>query len=241
MPRALREFRRSYELYASIEDFFGCATLLINQSRINRRLGDLAAATAAIDRAVEIDHANLQEEIAFEKALVLLAVPDLSAAQRWAHQALLLAKEQNRGRSLNLLGRISLAAGNPSESREFAGQALTSLAPEAKLERANSARLLGRIALGEGRAEQALEYFGRALQADKDAGLSPRILKDLTGLAEAEALRDNNRVALGYLRRALRVSRSSGNERESARLFKQHAAHCSQHQELQCEGPAEVY
>jgi tetratricopeptide (TPR) repeat protein len=236
MPRALREFRRAYELFASIEDFQGCVTLLINQSRVNRRLGDLTAATATIDRAVEIADAVLPEEVAFEKALVLLAVQDLSEAQRWAQKALLLAEEQNRGPGLNLLGRIELAAGNLSASGDYAELALKSLSADSGIERANSLRLLGQIALRQGRAEQALAYFGQALLVDKDSGLGPRILSDLTGLAEAESLRENYPESLAYLRRALTVSRYNADEKETATILKQLEDLCSQKKELQCDG-----
>lgn len=215
---AVREFSEALRLHASVEDQPGMIVALINLARLNRRQGLLPQAAAEIDQALtQLSETDaLFSEAAFEKALVLLADGSLEEAGRWAQRVGEGERADQRGRRLNLLGRILLLQGDGGKGEGVVRQALAlNESQDDPAETANSQRLLGQSALLGNRPEQAVDRFAQALTLDKAAGLSPKIALDLQGLASAAQLRGEVGETIDFLRRAYAVS-LNGNDRAGA-------------------------
>lgn len=203
--RARQQFERSEQLYASIEDNSGRLMPLLNLSRLNRRLGFIDVAASHIDLALDLAGASPPGELVFEKALVLLRQGKLSQAEDWGEKALETATPDQYVRNLNFLGRLALETGDLTNAQDFVDAALAAKQPANETERANSLRLQGQIFLQQKNLQPAEIAFEQALQLDKQLELGSRIASDLEGLASVYLQRQNQPVAIAFLKRALNL------------------------------------
>jgi tetratricopeptide (TPR) repeat protein len=206
---ALAEFSEALRLHGSIENVDGMVVALINMARTQRLKGDIPSARSSIERACSLRHdsSELAPELFFEKAKILLAAGELTAAKDWAVTALAREQGGDQGRRANLVATILNRMGLPDQARQQAEQALK-LNQNEKLagEEANSLRLLGEIHLAQGKHEQAMNAFQGALLLDKELGFGRKIASDLRGLGSAALKREDLPGAIGYYRRAMEVS-----------------------------------
>ena len=211
-------FEQALKDYASIEATPEVAQSLVNLARIERRQGELEAATATLDRALHLPLADpaLESEVAFEKALLLLARRQEAEALDWARRALAAAPAASRGRDRNLVARILLRQGDYRLARQEGRKALDELDPEQYAERGNAHRVLAGAALASRDGAAAAGEFETALALDKQAGLCLRIAADLRGLAHCALLRQDSATARDYLQRAFAVA-SAGDRFDLAR------------------------
>lgn len=216
---ARQQFDLSNQLYAAIEDNKGRLLPLLNLSRLERRLGMIEDATRHIDLALGLAGAAPVEGLAFEKALILLRQGELSQAANWAEKALAWSAVDQRARSLNLLGRIALEAGQLSKAQDFVGAALTKTQPLSATEQANGLRLQGQIFLQQKNLPQAENVFEQALQIDKQLELGTRMATDLEGLASVSLQRRDKALAVSFLHRALKLHIYNHDERGGCEVF----------------------
>jgi len=202
---ARQQFDLSQQLYASIEENEGRLLPLLNLSRLERRLGLLEAATEHSDLALRLTGVAPAEELAFEKALILLQQGELSQAANWAEKALAWSTPDQRSRNWNLLGRIALEIGDLTTAQKCVNAALTAKPPITAIEQANSLRLQGQIFLQQKNLQQAEIAFKQALELDKQQELGSRMAADLEGLADISLQGQNRVAAAAFLQRALNL------------------------------------
>lgn len=215
---ALAEFSQAFRLHGSIENRDGMVIALINIARTLRLRGDLASARQAIERASSLlqEHSALAPELSFERAKILLAAGELTAAHEWAVRAAAETGE-GRGRRLNLVALTLFRQGLPAQAREQAESALgLNRASGLAGEEANSLRLLGEIELAQGRGDRATDFFNGALSLDKELGSGRKIAADLRGLGRAALTTGDLTGAIGFCRRALEVSLNNGDSASAA-------------------------
>jgi len=211
--QALAEFSEALRLQSSVDNTDGMVVALINSARTQRLKGDLPSARLSVERAISLlpGESDLASELFYEKAKVLVAGGELSAATEWAVRAEAAERGDARGRRMNLVAALKLRQGFPDQAREQLEQALTFNRKGGMLaEEANSLRLLGEIALMQGSHDRAFERYQGALLLDKELGLGTKIAADLSGLGAVAAGKGDNAGAIGWYRRALEVSRSGG-------------------------------
>ena len=210
---ALAEFGEALRLQSAIENDEGMVIALINIARTRRLKGDLAAARQAAERAALLlpQSSELESELYFERAKILLAAGDLASAQSWALRAESAEKGGALGRRANLVAAIVFRRGLPEQAREQAERALTlSRADRLVGEEANALRLLGEIHLVQGTSARAIDCFSEALSLDKEQSLGRKIALDLRGLGRALRKKGDLPRAIGFYRRALEVSLNRG-------------------------------
>ncbi|HBA89699.1 MAG TPA: hypothetical protein DCZ75_17435 [Geobacter sp.] len=192
---------------------------LVNSARTQRLKGDLQGARDSVERAASLlpEGSGLASELHYEKAKLLLAAGDLSAAREWAVKAEAAEKGDQMGRRRNLVAALLLRQGASAEAKEQAEQALE-LNRKAKLtaEEANSLRILAEIHLTQGSGDRAGENYRQALALDKELGLGSKIATDLCGLGAVAAKGGDTAGAAAWYRRALEVSRNGGDNASAA-------------------------
>jgi tetratricopeptide (TPR) repeat protein len=210
---ALEEFSQALRLQSSIENTDGMIVALVNIARTQRLKGDLSAARQAIENAAALlrEPSDLASELYFERAKVLLAAGELTAAGEWALRSEAAERGSGVGRRTNLVATILLRQGLPDRALEQAEKALKlNQADGLAAEEANSQRLLGEVHLAKGRGGRAAACYGAALSLDKELSFGRKIADDLRGLGSA-GLQDNDLPkAIGFYRRALEVSLNCG-------------------------------
>ena len=209
--KALAEFSEALRLQSSIDNTDGMIVALINSARTQRLKGDPQSARPSVEHAASLldEGSDLASELFYEKAKILLAAGELSAASQWAVRAEAAEKGDARGRRQNLVALLLYRQGLPDQAKAQLEQALQ-LNRQAKMaaEEANSLRLLGAINLVQASYEKAGACYREALILDKELGLGAKIAADMSGLGAVAAGRGDNAVAVGWYRRALEVSRN---------------------------------
>jgi len=217
--RARKAFTESLRQSAAVEYTPGVVAAQISLARLDRRSGDLAAATVRIEQARAKVSADdpLRFDVAFETALIALAKKDVTAARGAAEEAVATAPAAQRGSASALLARVLAAGGELYAARQQAEAALARNRTEDRLaEAANAARLLGDLATTRNDLNTADAYYRQALDFDHQAGLSQRIADDLRRLSSLSQQRDDLASAIDYRQRASDVSRNNRDLRDAA-------------------------
>jgi tetratricopeptide (TPR) repeat protein len=213
--QALQEYQGALAIHRSVENIAGIATELLNLSVVQRRLGDKAAAQAALDHILTerspAFSADQKAEAAYRKAGYYLDDGNETEAQSWVNKALEYCHGCGaEGRLYNLLARMALV-GQPQDAMNHARRALT-LNRNAgdKNEAANSLRLIADAAFKLEDFKTAQQSYDNALRLDKDTGAAAKIALDLVGLGRSVALQGRRAEAVEYFQRAYSVSEGAG-------------------------------
>ena len=169
--QALQEYQGALSIHRSVENMAGIATEQLNLSVVYRRLGDKAAAQAALDQILTerspAFSADQKAEAAYRKAGYYLDDGNEAEALSWLNKALEYCHGCGaEGRLYNLLARMALA-GQPQDAMNHARHALT-LNRNAgdKNEEANSLRLIADAAFKSGDFKTAQQSYDDALRLD---------------------------------------------------------------------------
>jgi tetratricopeptide (TPR) repeat protein len=157
-------------------------------------------------------------EAAGRKSSLALQAGDLDVAEQWLGRAEKECRQPQcriQTALLNLRAQLMLERGGADEARGMAAKALAASRAEGnREEEANALRLDGRAASRQGDPNQGIALLTRALEIDKQLTLPRKIALDLLALAESELARGMRETARDYARRALDVSRASGNRQQ---------------------------
>lgn len=211
------EFMEAYRGYRAIEQYHGMVTVLVNSSRLYRRMGNLAATDRVLAEAVALlsQTPALEAEVSFEMTKLALARGDNAAAVTWASRAVRTAAEPDRGRMLNLQALVYLQQTEHAKARDAALAALkSSRGGDDRREEANALRLLGALAYASERYRESQEWYEAALPLDKALALSLRISDDLRGIARSLAAAGELEAAARYYQRSAAINMA---EREFGR------------------------
>ncbi len=182
--------QEALQLADSLDDRPGQVSVLVQQARLARKLGDLPQARRLAAQAMTVaaggrDVADVDQE----RSLQELAAGQLDKAVVWAERARQDERDGQMGRRLNLLARLALLQGREEDAARLAGQALEQSAT-AKLasERANALRVLGIINGRRHRFAEGRRFLTEALVLDRSLELPVRIAADLDALADLAGL-----------------------------------------------------
>ena len=198
----------SLRISSSIEDNSARITALVNLARLNRLNNKPGQAALYIDQALKLaaDLPGFMAEAAYEKALIELAQKHFGEALVWATTSLSSDNGGEKGKRLNLLARIHLAAGNRAEATFFVTKAREESRSNGQAsEEANSLRTLGAMERENRRFDEAGKLLLEALAIDKQIGESRKIALDLEELAATAHDQGNLNMELDYLERAFSV------------------------------------
>ena len=228
--QALQEYQGALSIHRSVENMAGTATELLNLSVVYRRLGDKAAAQAALDQILTerspAFSADQKAEAAYRKAGYYLDDGNETEARSWVNKALGYCHGCGaEGRLYNLMARMVLA-GQPRDAMNHARRALP-LNRNAgdKNEEANSLRLIADAAFKLEDFKTAQQSYDDALRLDKESGAAAKIALDLMGLGRSIARQGRRAEAIEYFQRAYSVSEGVGDtkamEEAAAEIKKQ--------------------
>ena len=213
--QALQEYQGALSIHRSVENMTGIATELLNLSVVYRRLGDKAAAQAALDQILTerspAFSADQKAEAAYRKAGYYLDDGNEAEALSWLNKALEYCHGCGaEGRLYNLMARMALA-GQPQDAMNHARRALA-LNRNAgdKNEEANSLRLIADAAFKLEDFKTAQQSYDDALKLDKESGAVAKIALDLMGLGRCVARQGQRAEAVEYFQRAYSVSEGAG-------------------------------
>lgn len=211
------EFMEAYRCYRAIEHYHGMVTVLVNSSRLYRRLGNLTATGRVLTEAVALlpQTPVLEAEVSFEMTKLALARGDNAAAVTWSARAVRTTAEADRGRMLNLQALVFLQQTELAKAREVALAAVkSSRGGGDRREEANALRLLGAIAYTDKQYRESQEWYEAALPLDKALALSLRISDDLRGIARSLAASGDLEAATLHYQRSVAINMA---ERELGR------------------------
>ncbi|MDH5637443.1 MAG: tetratricopeptide repeat protein, partial [Nitrospinota bacterium] len=147
------------------------------------------------------------------KAIILLSNGGQEDAGEWAERAMEHCQKAgcvDKGRILNVQGRVALAAGAHDTAETMANKAMAeNRKNKNQVETANSIRLLAETAEARGKTEVAIEQYQRALAIDREEKLGNKIAMDLLGLARGYSVKKNIELATLFAKRALIVSNAA--------------------------------
>jgi tetratricopeptide (TPR) repeat protein len=213
--QALQEYQGALSIHRSVENMAGIATELLNLSVVYRRLGDKAAAQAALGQILmersPAFSADQKAEAAYRKAGYYLDDGNEAEALSWVNKALEYCHGCGaEGRLYNLMARMTLA-GQPQDAINHARRALA-LNRKAgdKNEEANSQRLIADAAFKLEDFKTAQQSYDDALRLDKESGAAAKIALDLMGLGRSIARQGRRAEAVEYFQRAYSVSEGAG-------------------------------
>lgn len=208
-------YQQALAIHQSVENTDGIATELMNLSVVDRRLGDTAAAHAALGQIIHSSGLSFtsaqRAEAAYRKASFYLEDGNRNEAKTWADKALGLCQGcGTEGRLYNLIARMSLSA-NPQETLNLARRALAQNRNAGdKAEEANSLRLIADAAFATADFKTAQQFYGDALSLDKESSSAAKIALDLMGLGRSLAQQGKRNEAAEYFQRAYSVSKGMG-------------------------------
>jgi len=215
---AAAHYRRALQAAEAIEDEDGIAANVVSLARVQHRAGDLAGATASLDRLLEERNlgfpARHVAEAAMRRALLALESADLALAERWVGHARNVCPEPCalRAKLVGVLAYLAIARGQPEEAELWATEAAALAKASAERdELANALRLLGAAALLRGEPARALVPLGEALAIDKQLALPRAIANDLVAMARAHAALGDLPQARAHYERAGAVAAADGN------------------------------
>lgn len=213
--QALREYQGALSIHRSVENTAGIATELLNLSVVYRRLGDKAAAQAALDPILTESSpafsADQKAEAAYRKAGYYLDDANEAEARSWLNKALEYCHGCGaEGRLYNLTARMALA-GQPQDAINHARRALAlNRSAGDKNEEANSQRLIADASFKLEDFKTAQQSYDDALRLDKESGAAAKIAFDLMGLGRSVARQGKRAEAADFFRRAYSVSEGAG-------------------------------
>lgn len=217
--QAEKQLSESLRISSSIEDNPARINALVNLARLNRLNNKPEAATPYIDQALKLATGipGALAEAAYEKALLELAQKHFIEALTWATTSSSSDSGDEKGKRLNLLARIHLAAGNRNEATLFATRAREESRSNGQAnEEANSLRLLGSIERENRRFDVAGKLFEESLAIDKQIGESYKIALDLEELAALAHDKGDIKMEVDYLERAFSVHMNGGRRDRAA-------------------------
>jgi tetratricopeptide (TPR) repeat protein len=213
--QALQEYQGALSIHRSVENIAGTATELLNLSVVYRRLGDKAAAQAALDQILTerspAFSADQKAEAAYRKAGYYLDDGNEAEARSWLNKALEYCHGCGaEGRFYNLMARMALT-GRPQDAMNHARRALA-LNRNAgdKNEEANSLRLIADAAFKLEDFKTAQQSYDDALRLDKESAAAAKIALDLMGFGRSIAREGRRAEAVEYFQRAYSVSEGAG-------------------------------
>jgi tetratricopeptide (TPR) repeat protein len=221
LRRAAALYREALRVAESFEDFRSVGVNALNLAAVHQALDEPEPAQRALERVLVAParfDSTVVAEAAGRKSSLALQAGDLDVAEQWLGRA-----EKECGQSqcriqtalLNLRAQLMLERGGAGEARGMAAKALAASRAEGnREEEANALRLDGRAASRQGDPNQGIALLTRALEIDKQLTLPRKIALDLLALAESELARGMRESARDYARRALDVSRASGNRQQ---------------------------
>jgi ATP/maltotriose-dependent transcriptional regulator MalT len=221
LRRAAALYREALRVAESFEDFRSVGVNALNLAAVHQALDEPEPAQRALERVLVAParfDSTVVAEAAGRKSSLALQAGDLDVAEQWLGRA-----EKECGQSqcriqtalLNLRAQLMLERGGADEARGMAAKALAASRAEGnREEEANALRLDGRAASRQGDPNQGVALLTRALEIDKQLTLPRKIALDLLALAESELARGMRESARDYARRALDVSRASGNRQQ---------------------------
>jgi tetratricopeptide (TPR) repeat protein len=221
LRRAAALYREALRVAESFEDFRSIGVNALNLAAVHQALDEPEPAQRALERVLVAParfDSTVVAEAAGRKSSLALQAGDLDVAEQWLGRA-----EKECGQSqcriqtalLNLRAQLMLERGGAGEARGMAAKALAASRAEGnREEEANALRLDGRAASRQGDPNQGIALLTRALEIDKQLTLPRKIALDLLALAESELARGMRETARDYARRALDVSRASGNRQQ---------------------------
>ncbi len=213
--QALQEYQGALSIHRSVENMAGIAIELLNLPVVHRRLGDKAAAQAALDQILTerspAFSADQKAEAAYRKAGYYLDDGNEAGALSWLNKALEYCHGcATEGRLYNLMARLALA-GHPQDAMNYARRALAlNRSAGDKNEEANSLRLIADASLQSGDIKTAQQSYDDALRLDKESGAAAKIALDLMGLGRSIAWQGRRAEAVEYFQRAYSVSEGAG-------------------------------
>lgn len=213
--QALQEYQGALSIHRSVENMAGTATELLNLSVVYRRLGDKAAAQAALDQILTerspAFSAAQKAEAAYRKAGYYLDDGNEAEARSWLNKALEYCHGCGaEGRLYNLMARMALAD-RPQDAMNHARRALAlNRSAGDKNEEANSQRLIADAAFKSGDFKTAQQSYEDALRLDKESGTAAKIALDLMGLGRSLARQGRRAEAAAFFQRAYSVSEGAG-------------------------------
>jgi tetratricopeptide (TPR) repeat protein len=221
LRRAAALYREALRVAESFEDFRSVGVNALNLAAVHQALDEPEPAQRALERVLVAParfDSTVVAEAAGRKSSLALQAGDLDVAEQWLGRAEKECRQPQcriQTALLNLRAQLMLERGGADEARGMAAKALAASRAEGnREEEANALRLDGRAASRQGDPNQGVALLTRALEIDKQLTLPRKIALDLLALAESELARGMRESARDYARRALDVSRASGNRQQ---------------------------
>jgi tetratricopeptide (TPR) repeat protein len=221
LRRAAALYREALRVAESFEDFRSIGVNALNLAAVHQALDEPEPAQRALERVLVAParfDSTVVAEAAGRKSSLALQAGDLDVAEQWLGRAEKECRQPQcriQTALLNLRAQLMLERGGADEARGMAAKALAASRAEGnREEEANALRLDGRAASRQGDPNQGVALLTRALEIDKQLTLPRKIALDLLALAESELARGMRESARDYARRALDVSRASGNRQQ---------------------------
>lgn len=223
--RAIERFTEALRIDRATDDRKSEALDLVDIGRVYIAVNDAKSAKGFLAEAVRLSRAEGHDEILSEAYATLakaeLMEGDNPAALKYIDESIatdaLLSKKEPGGK-LNLKASIILSDGRVGEAVQVFERALSiNGSANDEAEAANSLRGLGDAALASGGFDNAFKYYEAAYEKDKRLGLSGRIARDLSSMAEAQLGLGRKDEALYLLERSYHVGLSGKDTSLAAR------------------------
>lgn len=218
---AAATLQEALTLSSSVENFPRMVVARINLARLARVHGDLSLALQYSNEALSqlAGAPSFRAEAYHEQAQILLALDQPESALTWAEQAVASAPAPDRGRHLNVLGKIRLKRGEFDAARTTLHEALKLHRTSGDLrEQANSLRMLGVIATLEHNCPDAETQLHEALSLDTQRADSLHMGFDLEELAVAADACGNSAAMGEYRERAIQIHQHGGRTERARQL-----------------------
>ncbi len=225
-------FKRALELYgealkasSSIEHADGIAINLMNMAVVYRKLDDRENARKCLDEILNFRHVPFYPSqlagAAFIKAVLYVDEGKYPSAIEWADKALNFCKDETcaeKGKIYNLKAKIALLNNTPDAALAFGAEGLQwNRSLGERQEEANSFRLLADAKVAAKAYEEARGFYQDALVLDKDAGFAMKMAMDLMGIGNVLCMQGRQEDAMEFFKRAQFISKSSGDNKGTAR------------------------
>lgn len=218
---AAATLQEALTLSSSVENFPRMVVARINLARLARARGDLSQALQYSNEALSqlAGAPSFRAETYHEQAQVLLALDQAESALTWAEQAVATAPAPDRGRHLNVLGKIRLKRDEFNAARTALQEALKLHRTSGDLrEQANSLRMLGMIDTQEHNCPDAETRLHEALTIDTQLADSLHMGFDLEELAIAAYACGNSAAMKEYRERAIQIHLHGGRAERARQL-----------------------
>jgi tetratricopeptide (TPR) repeat protein len=227
LRRAVVYYREALRLAESVEDFRTIGLNSLNLAAVHQALGELEPSHRALERVLatpERFDATVIGEAEGRRSYIALQAGQLDVAEEWLRRSEKNCQPPGCRRDtalVSLRALLTLERGAAGEARKLAARSLAaSRAQGNREEEANALRIDGRAAAAMGERDAATAALNQALVIDKQLALPHKIGLDLLALAEAALAGGGREAASDYARRALDVSRATGNRQQQDAALK---------------------